>query len=379
MAYNSKSKQRAVKKIEPAITELNFRPTPVPAQDPGPGAVPGESIYYIDLNQINSLVNRRFYRQGLINAVASIKITCESQIAGIDLPEDVAPRGQVQIMKLPTTWVLANAWEKSFRTWTKMNNEALAETESVRPRFLDFKVYADAQHHEAGFGNNLLPVSNSIASSVGTIGRYTAEAGEWESSKVFVPLATPADPTATADREIIAVGSNYPGAGASGLNAVSMIEGYAASRGLPNILDPNTPTDAADAAGNTPANWMQAIFNEGTDQAEDVLAELITENNVSPYPFEGGPDQANPLVPYADTMYPGGANQLTGLQVHDFEKITGTTIGSTTYLRGGSFPCGLIKIALYNYSFDYVMQPVIQINLMPGDHRGLLCAPMTEM
>jgi len=78
-------------------------------------------------------------------------------------------------------------------------------------------------------------------------------------------------------------------------------------------------------------------------------------------------------------MYPGGANQLEGLQVHDFENITGSTIGSTTYLRGGAFPCGLIKITMNNYSEEYVMQPVIQINLMPGNHRGLLCSPMQEM
>jgi hypothetical protein len=40
-----------------------------------------------------------------------------------------------------------------------MNREALAETESVAPKFLDFKVYADADHHEAGFAANLLPRS----------------------------------------------------------------------------------------------------------------------------------------------------------------------------------------------------------------------------
>jgi hypothetical protein len=251
-----------------------------------------------------------------------------------------------------------------------MNNEALAETESVRPRFLDFKVYADAEHHAAGFAGNLLPIS-SVAPG-------TYETGEWESSKVFVPLATPADPTATADREIVAVGPNYPGAGASGLNAVSMIEGYAASRGLPNVLDPNTPTDAADAAGNTPANWMQAIFNEGTDQAEDVLAELITENNVSPYPFEGGPDQANPAVPYADTMYPGGANQGVGLQIHDLEYITPTTIGGTTRLKGGNFPCGLIQIQSVNQGTE-PLSLILQIDLIPGNHRGYLCEPMREM
>lgn len=46
--------------------------------------------------------------------------------------------------------------------------------------------------------------------------------------------------------EVLGVGASYPGAGASGLDAVSLIEGYAASRALPEIADPNTPGDADD-------------------------------------------------------------------------------------------------------------------------------------
>ena len=29
---------------------------------------------------------------------------------------------------------------------------------SVRPRFMDFKIYADADHHAAGFGAPVLPL-----------------------------------------------------------------------------------------------------------------------------------------------------------------------------------------------------------------------------
>jgi hypothetical protein len=316
------------------------------------------TIDHIDLSQVASLANRRFYRQGLNWAVAGIKVLAP-----------VGFTGSISLQKLPNTWILANSFKKSFSTWSKMNNEALAETDSLRPRFLDFKIFADSNHHSAGFGQNLLPLA---------AGGGVFAPGEWESSKVFLPLATPADPTATADREIIAVGANYPGAGASGLNAVSMIEGYAASRALPNILDPNTPTDAADTAGNTPANWMSAIFNEGTDQSEEVIEELITENTTAPYPFEGGPDQAAPLVPFADTMYPGGANQGTGLQVHDLQYITGTSIGSTTRLKGGSFPCGLLQIVSTNNS-ENPNTLIFQVDLIPGRHRGYMAESMQEM
>jgi len=324
--------------IEPAVQTLTF-------QIPLGGAVNST----VDLSQVASLCNRRFYRQGINWAVAGFKLLTPSGVTG-----------EMTVSKLPNTWVLGNSWEKSMRTWMKMNSEALAETESVRPKFLDFKIYADDVHHTAGFGANLLPLSHNA-------GTYAA--GEWEASKVVIPIGA-ASPGATGDREVIAVGANFPGVGASGLNAVSMIEGYAASRGLPNIVDPNVPDDAALVDGFNPENWMAAIFNEGTDQTTDVMEDMISENNIAPYPFEN--DGTN-----LDTMYPGGANQGTGLQVHDVEFVTGTTIGGTTRMKGGNFPCGLIRFQALNFSQETT--GVLLIDLVPGNHRGYLCEPMTEM
>jgi len=333
MAYKKKSKMARPSKIEPAVQTLTF--------NYDAAAFPNA---FIDLSQVASLVNRRFYRQGINWAVGGFKFLT------------TAP-GQIQISKLPNTWVMANSWEKSMRTWMKMNNEALAETESVRPRFLDFKVYADTAHHQLGYGQNLLPVS---------IGLGPYQAGEWESSKLVMPLT--GTPGSSTEFEFVATGANYPGASAAtGLNAVSLIEGYAASRGLPNVLDPNTPDDARDAAGATPENWMVATFNEGITQDANVVADMIDQNNIAPYPFEN--DGVNP-----DTMYPGGANQGVGLQIHDLELVTGTTIGGTTRLKGGNFPCGLVNI-----STNIVGQITFQINLIPGSHRGYLCETMTEM
>ena len=128
-------------KIEPAVQTIILI-TP---------AVTGGTVgsFYCDLSQIACLVNRRFYRQGINWAVAGIKILTTGT-------------GTVQVEKLPNTWVMSNAWEKSMRTWSKMNTEALAETESIRPKFLDFKIYADAGHHAAGYGANLLPYNAEL-------------------------------------------------------------------------------------------------------------------------------------------------------------------------------------------------------------------------
>lgn len=271
----------------------------------------------------------------------------------------------VIVRKLPNTWVMRNAWVKSFSAWQKMNENALEETESVKPRFLDFKIYADKDHHALGFANNLLPVTYDFDLLPGSV-VVPATPGEWVASSVKIPY-TDNSPGNIADRELIAVGGNYSGAGASTKNAVSLIEGYAASRGLPYPQDPNVPDDAADADGISPENWMAALFNEGTNQDDRVLGDMIDENNQAPYPFE------NDGI-HTDTMYPGGANQMDQLQIHDICSVTGTTVGGMTYAKGGEFPCGLIRFD--HTTTDTAGNLVIQIDLVPGNHRGYLCEPM---
>ena len=343
-----KRSYRAMKKIEPAVTTMSFT---LPA-------IETAERFYIDLSQCASILNRRFYRQGINWAVSGMKLVSDYQ-------------GAVFTAKLPTTWTMSNSWEKGFRAWQRMNNEALQEVESVRPRFLDYKIYANANHHNVGFDANLMPLSfNDV---IGTVGYQYVPAtdGEWKSSKMVIPDTTLGATGGVQEREIIAVGANYPGNGASGLNAVSLIEGYAASRGLPAVSDPNTPDDASDADGVSPENWLQATFNEGTQQYDDILdtmAGATAENNIAPYPFE------NDGV-HSDTMYPGGANQLDGLQIHDTAFITPTTIGGHTSIPGGMFPCGLIELTIAGSGTG----GTLQIELVPGNHRGYLCEPMTEM
>ena len=332
MAMAKRKYSKRSSKIEPAEMSLLF----------GIPVGTGSSTSYLDLSQVASLVNRRFYRQGINWAVAGFKFIGAAGLSG-----------EISITKLPNTWVLSNAWEKSMRAWMKMNREALAESPSTRPKFLDFKIYADEGHHSAGFGANLLPSGITP--------------GEWVASKFVVPDTNNHN---AYDREIIAVGANYTGAGFSGINAVSMIEGYAASRGLPNVVDPNVPDDAASADGTIPQNWMSALFNDGTEQDADVLEDMITENNLAPYPFEGD-------GVHTDTMYPGGANQAPFMQIHDFTSLTATSISGITRAKGGNFPCGLIRFDMSNFSGD--SNVVMIIDLVPGTHRGYLCEPMTEM
>lgn len=349
------AKRSGMKKIEPAVLTLNFT-TPVVS----PGAVGNSTI---DLSQVASLVNRRFYRQGINWAVAGFKVFSAA-----------GTKASIVIQKLPNTWVLANSWEKAFRTWTEMNNKALEDNESVKPRFHDFKIFADQAHHTAGSGANLLPFNIAPTGFP-----QLATAGDWDYSTIHVPdTGTTVGPNVSSiqrvvhEFDMIATGASYPGAGASGNDAVSLIEGYASSRALPNVLDPNTPDDARAITGPTPENWLSAIFNEGLIQESEIIRDMQSQNEVAPYPFEN--DGAN-----LDTMYPGGANQLAGLQVHDNALVSTTTIGGTTYLKGGNFPCGLIRI-LHGADAESISAGLsIQIDLVPGGHRGYMCETMTEM
>lgn len=345
-----------MKKLEPAV--MNFW-LPLPSWD---GVSAQSANHTLDVSQIASIVNRRFYRQGLNWAIAGFKIHIPELPAGVTLAT-TAPIGG---SKLPNTWVLSNAWRKSMETWRRMIKEASDESDSVRPRFEDFKIYADQIHHANGYDANLLPIG------------YTR--GEWIPSKIVIPKTDGTD--GVHNREVIAVGANYPSAGASGLGAVSMIEGYAASRALPQKQDPNIPDDAYSVSGDNPANWMQATFNDGTAQTDQVMDDFV-ENNQNPYPYEGSvnPDTGSA---FTDTMYPGGANQGAFLEVFDQKTLTSTTISNTLHFDGGNFPCGLVRFNNVNRYQNaegetVIVNYVLQVQLVPGEHRGYLCEPMTEM
>jgi len=349
MAYRrSNGKGRRPTKIEPSVQTMLFIAPAVEATS---------SVQYIDLSQCASLVNRRFYRQGLNWAVGSIRIFSQSFA------------GRVLVSKLPETWTMSNSWEKSFRAWKEMNDKALEDTESVAPRFMDFKIYADDDHHHLGFAGNLLPYSADGVPAV---------LGEWDSSKISIPT----DPATGAadDFELIATGASFQGASpVTLLDAVSLVEGYANSRALPYTSDPNVPDDIEDVGpGPTPENWMGSLTNQGIDQDKDVLDRMIgtdAENNQAPYPFENG---RNPLGGFfADTHYPGGANQLSGLQVHSLETLTPTTVGGQTHVKGGVFSCGLIKFEISPLAGN-VPQIEIQVDLVPGPHRGYMAQSMLE-
>ncbi len=313
-------------KIQPATLTMTFA-----------SSESGASTEFIDLSQVASLMNRRFYRQGINWAVAGFKF---SSLKG----------GTVNVSKLPNTWVMSNAWEKGFRHWHKQQREALeASSDGVMAKFNDFKVFADADHKSSGIANNLLPVSIDVGGVA-----VVANPGEWEASQIVIPnFGAPGN---NIEPYVIAVGAADL---AVDPTKFSLVEAYANSRSVPQSPDPAVP--AGVLTGDE--NIYRQMFDVGMDDSE-VMDNAVGKNDNLPYP---------------QTHYPGGDTQLAGLEWHDFAQIYNTSattnVGITT-MKGGNFPCGLVRI---DWSPDEPANLLIQVDLIPGNHRGYLCEPMTEM
>jgi hypothetical protein len=317
--------------LDPSPLTFSFRLVP-------PIEPTGFTSTYIDLSQCASILARRFYRQGLNWGISGMKVY--SQQAGI-----------CSVSKIPNTWVSSAAWHKAFSVWQKQSMDAIndAGAQSSVARFRDFKVFADVDHFTAGVSSNLLPQDHK-----GVI----AVPGEWEPSQIVVPNILP-DASGSIiepiEYQLHMVGINNN----AGLSR-GIIEGYADSRAFPQSPDPVSPVIASSA------NWMRQMFDVGADTSE------ITENATT----------RNDELPYPQVNYPGGENQIPGLESHDLAVIYSTTATATvgvSRIKGGNFPCGLIRIdwVLDNGAITEAL--LIQIDMIPGMHRGYLAEPMQDM
>ena len=299
-------------------------------------SLPGGPVNnYIDLSQCASIVNRRFYRQGINWAVADFKVITSGGVTGT-----------MSVQRIPHTWVAANAWKKAFNAWNKQQKEALADSGALNAaaKFRDFKIHMDVTHVANGFAANLLP-----AASNGVV----ATPGEWEASQIVLPNSGSDGSSITlpTERALHMVGINVNGTSSRG-----MIEGYADSRAYPQSPDPVSPDL------DSSQNWLARMFDVGND-IDSVLDNATDTNDELPY------DQVN---------YPGGAGQMAALAYHDGANVTATTVGGVTHLSGGQFYCGLIRFDT-DLTIPEGQSAVLKITLVPGSHRGYLCEPMGDV
>ncbi len=318
------ARQKRQSKLEPAVMTIGLQLPPAPAG--------GVTEVTADLSQICSIVNRRFYRQGLNWAVA-----------GFTLADNTAAGGVVAIHKLPSTWVLGCAWEKAFHSWKDQQDTAVDESgaQSAVAKFRDFKVHMDIEHVTDTFAQNLLP-----SDGAGNV----ATPGEWQPTQIVIPnLIADASGSEVDPHEYFLhmVGLNVNGAATSR----GVLDGYANSRAYPQSPDPVSPSIS------TNENWMKQMIDVGND-ASEILDNAVDRNDELPYP---------------QVDYPGADTQLPGLEVVNVTNFTSTTISAINHLPGSTFPCGLIRfVTRVEGTID------VLVHMVPGNHRGYAVQKMED-
>lgn len=280
---------------------------------------------YLDLSATASILNRRFYRQGLQWAVS-----------GFTLIAPAGANGSIVMKKLPTNWIVSNSWEKGMRAWMKQQNAALdaADQQSVKGRFNDFKIFADEAHGETVAPHFLLPVDGD--------GDSFLAPEEWLHSEVVIPNY---DGTVGNTKEF-----KLHMMGGDGTTK-SLIQAYADSRAVPQNPDPSTP-------GTASVGLYTNMFNDGMNETE-VMANAEFRNDE---------------LPYNQDKYPGSKNNGPGLELVDtLTFATATTQPGKFHMNGGTFPCGLVKINNSGSKVDLL------VHLVPGSHRGYLAESMVDM
>ena len=311
-----------------AVTKLRFRLNNVDPDVPG-NFISGKTLF-LDLSQCASIVNRRFYRQGLVWPVQSFELK--------DIGSNQITGANVKISKLQDTWPTNNSWVKSKAIWNDQQMLAVEQmgAESAVARFRDYKIHMDSVHVGMDFSLNLLPISGDDTPFL---------AGEWEASQVVIPT----DGGGAGQTEYYL--QMYDNSSA---DAKSILGGYVFSRSYPFSPDPAAP------AINT--SWFNDVMDYGNVN-DDVMTNVVDTNDD---------------LPYSQTEYPGLSSNGSGAEYHDKMLLTTTTISATDHAPGGVFQCGLIRLDLDGFSEVALQEMDLIINLIPGNDRGYATVKMED-
>lgn len=302
-----------------------------------PLGVPGNTTHYVDISQIVSLINRKFLRQGLNWVVSNLELWTDGNT-------------QCTVAKLPDSWVMANAWTKSFKLWQDSQDQVLdVDGRSIVSPYHDFKVFYDSDHEVAGVGGNLIPSLFQIAAAGASY--------DWDPIEVQIPN-DPVPGTTT--------GYNMHAIGPSTATSKGMIAGYAASRARPQQREPNV-VDVI-----SPEGWMREMFDVG-DNLEEIREDL-EDNNVSPPYLVGAPGSQ---LEY----YPGGASNASTDLAFLQDVLVTRAATSLNADSTGSFmaPCGLLKLVTKYAAESAPSAILLFLEVSPGPVKGFLAQPMQEM
>jgi hypothetical protein len=285
----------------------------------------------IDIAQCLSVVNRRFYRQGMNYAVSSIEAFASESGA------------RVGVGIIPTTWVADNSTTKAFMNWKEQRAEVLKVSPSLKAKWSDFKIFMDAQHAAAGTVGNLTPVDPADNPYL---------LGEWEASQFVVPVTGGSGGAGGAQEVTMHVVGDHtpPGAFNNLVTSSSLIKSYADSRSIVLAPDPVQPPGY-----NTNMYLRESSHDE---MAADLIQNITNLNDLPPYDLDDYPggDTNAPILQYFDD-----------LRLNNFGDAAQFSSDST---GGLVVPFGLLRLQFSNMEDDE--RVAIVVNCVPGSYKGVM-------
>ena len=297
------------KKTAPTVLRLSFEGN-------------GNETRYIHIARALSVINRKFYRQGLYYYVNSVELY-NNEDAFIDLHT------------IPDTWVTKNAWNRGFQLFQKMN----AQVDTPRPKYHDFKVLmfgeaptsTKAPHTEA---NTMDPEMFGINSDFSS-----HSPDEW----VYSKMTTMKSDGGQADEFTVAMLGDHRGQDGNYVT-VGLIRSYGDTRSYPPVFgQPQLPS-------GVDTDPLATLFETSSDGAiTDIIDNL---------------DDDNDLTPYAGQTYIGGSHN--NMQ-HVARLATSQTTGRVAKASGFCAPMGLICVDPQDTATAYR----VVINLAAGTYHGV--------
>lgn len=298
----------------------------------------GGTTRFVDLAKALSIINRRFYRQGVYYYVNSVELY-NNEDAYVDLHT------------LPDTYVTKNAWNRGFAIWNEMNNKVRAPYSNIGlPKYHDFKVYMSDLHRTSG---SMKPALHNINAA-----KSEPVADDWEYSQYVSGDSDGdivVDPTAPsgyrvnqeADNFYIHMLGDHVGS-TDNWTSVGLIKSYSETRPYPDtsgqpVIDTTSPTNAK----NDP---LTNLFDLST---EEMVNDIVTRL-----------DEDNDQTPYDNTTYIG---ESASHMQHVARLATSTTTGRVTKAAGFCVPFGLVCIDPQATATAYR----VVFNLAQGTYNGV--------
>ena len=274
----------------------------------------GNATRFIDIGRALSVINRKFYRQGVYYYVNSVELY-NNEDAYIDLHT------------LPDNWCVKNAWNRGFAIHQKMN----AQVDTPRPKYNDFKILMSPTHTEA---NTMDPETFGINGSF-----YSRSPDEW----IYSQMTTMKSDGGAADEFTLTMLGNHVGPEGN-RTSVGLLKSYHESRAHPDT--DGEPT----VSTNNATDPLSTLFDASGDAAiSNIVVNLDYNNDQTPYD--------------ADAMI--GQDDRSMIQVARL--ATSQITGRVSKASGFCAPFGLICVDPQSTATDYRLV----INLAQGTYHGV--------